>query len=133
MFLKFYAKLTIVLMLTMVIQSVVFSLEMKTMNLNRNQLYVLNFDDEIEIFNNDGKILDAQIMNTIFDDKKRLILKLKEDKPTVLQVKTKNHYYNYEIGFLQTEDKTDNLTVIDAPPENEESLPIDLPPALGDK
>ncbi|MDD3594366.1 MAG: hypothetical protein PHX18_07045 [Candidatus Gastranaerophilales bacterium] len=133
MFSKICEKLMIVLAVALFIQSVVFSLEMKAMHLNKNQLYVLDFDDEIEFLNNDNKVLDAQIMNTIFDDKKRLILKLKEDKPTVLQVKTKNHYYNYEVGFVRTDDTIENLTVIDVPPANDGDLIIDLPPALGEK
>lgn len=92
------------------------------LHLELDKTYVLIFDDEILSFNTDEKNLYAEILHTIFDDKKQMILALKSKKDNILQIKTENHYYNYDIKASDFSSK--ELIEIDCPPL--ENLDVDI-------
>ncbi|MCR4881465.1 MAG: hypothetical protein K6A44_05890 [bacterium] len=92
------------------------------LNLTNGRVYVLNFDSDIENFHVDEKKLDAQILHSIFNDKRQLILVLKEDKDTVLQVKTEDKLINYDIK--PSSQSSVELIEIDLPPF--ENLDVDI-------
>ena len=69
----------------------------KELNLIKDRTYILNFDEEIQNFHTSSTSLEAQILHTIFNDKRQIILSLKDNKPAYLQVKTEKNLFNYEI------------------------------------
>ena len=92
------------------------------LNLTNGKVYVLNFDSDIQNIHVDEKKLDAQILHSIFNDKRQLILLLKDDSDTILQVKTENKFVNYQVkpsGKSSVE-----LLEIDMPPL--ENLDVDV-------
>ena len=83
-------------------------------NLTSGKVYVLNLDSDIENVHVDEKKLDAEILHSIYNDKRQLILLLKDDSDTVLQVKTEDKLWNYSVK--------------PAPKSSVELIEIDMPP-----
>lgn len=94
----------------------------KELNMVPGKIYVMNFNEEIQNFHTDNKILDAQILHTIFNDKKQLVLSLKNPQDTTLQIKTEKEYVNYDIKNAKKSSK--DLIEIDFPPF--ENLDVDV-------
>ncbi len=94
----------------------------KELNLQVGKAYLLNFDEEILNVNADEKCLDAQILHTIFSDKTQLVVSLKKDKNSFLQVKTENNFYNYEIKSAAK--SSEDAVEIDFPPV--ENFDVDI-------
>jgi len=92
------------------------------LNLRQGKIYILNFDEEIQNIHTSQKWLDAQILHTIDNDKKQIVLSLKEDKEGFLQIKTENNFYNYEIKPAKNSSK--ELLEVDYPPI--ENLDVDI-------
>ncbi len=92
------------------------------LNLEPGKIYLLNFEEEILNLNANEKNLDAQILHTIFSDKTQLIVSLKNNSDSFLQVKTENNFYNYEIKNLFK--PSEELMEIDFPPI--ENLDVDI-------
>ena len=92
------------------------------LSLVKGRSYVLAFDEEIINFHADEKTLDAQLVHTIFDDKKQLIVSLKTNEDSILQVKTEHNFYKYNIKNSAT--PTKDLIEIDLPPA--ENFEIDV-------
>ena len=86
------------------------------------KVYLMSFDSEIQNVFANNLALDAQILHTIFNDRKQLILHLKNDNTAILQVKTEEKLINYNV---KASDKTSSvLTEIDFPPF--ENLDVDI-------
>lgn len=96
--------------------------EAKELKLIQGRTYILNFDEEIQNFHTSSTSLDAQILHTIFNDKKQMILSLKADEPAYLQIKTENNLFNYEIKSADRYSK--EIIEIDFPPI--ENLDVDI-------
>ena len=94
----------------------------KELLLQKNKIYILSFNEEIQNIHSGGKWLDAQILHTLNDDKKQIVLSLKENKNGFLQVKTENNLYNYEAKNSTTSSK--ELLQVDYPPI--ENLEVDI-------
>ena len=94
----------------------------KELNLQKGKVYILNFDEEIQNMHSGGSWVDAQILHTINDDRKQIILSLKADKEGFLQVKTEKNFYNYEI--INSDKSSEELLQIDKPPV--ENLAVDV-------
>ena len=78
------------------------------------KVYLMNFDSEIQNVFANNIALDAQILHTIFNDRRQLILHLKNENTAVLQVKTEDKLLNYNI---KASDKPSaQLIEIDIPP-----------------
>ena len=86
----------------------------EALNLQQGKVYILNFDEEIQNMHSGGSWVDAQILHTLDDDRKQIILSLKADKNGFLQVKTENKLYNYEI--ISSNKASKELLTIDNPP-----------------
>ena len=85
-------------------------------------VYLMNFDSEIQNVFANNLALDAQILHTIFNDRKQLILHLKNENTAVLQVKTEDKLVNYNI---KASDKpSTELIEIDIPPF--ENIDVDV-------
>ncbi len=94
----------------------------KDLELVEGKVYLLNFDEEIQNIHFDNQATDVQIMHTIFDDKKQIILALKSPNTSILQIKTNNNLYNYKLLKGTTSSK--ELIEIDYPPI--ENLQVDI-------
>lgn len=86
------------------------------------KVYLMNFDSEIQNVFANNLALDAQILHTIFDDRKQLILHLKNNNTAILQVKTAEKLINYNIK--SSDKKSPELIEIDIPPF--ENLDVDV-------
>ena len=94
----------------------------KELLLEPGKTYILSFDDEILNFHTDEKNLYAEIIHTIFNDKKQMLISLKNKKDNILQIKTENNYYNYDIKASDFSSR--ELIEIDYPPL--ENLDVDI-------
>ena len=94
----------------------------KELHLEQGKTYIMIFDEEILNFHTDEKNLLAEIIHTIFDDKKQMIISLKNKKDNILQIKTENNYYIYDIKSSDFSSK--ELIEIDFPPL--ENLDVDI-------
>lgn len=94
----------------------------KELNLVKGEVYLLNFQEEILNINADTQNIDAQIVHTIFDDKKQIILALKTTENSFLQVQTEKDLINYKIKNNTKSSK--ELIKIDFPPV--ENLTVDI-------
>ena len=92
------------------------------LTLSCGKTYLMNFDKEITNINSDKNQLDAQILHTIFNDKKQLIISLKCGNKAILQVKTEDTTYNYELK--DSKKVSTKLIEIDIPPL--ENLDVDV-------
>lgn len=92
------------------------------LKLQPEKIYVLNFEQEILNINYDKNNLSAEILHTIYEDKKQLVISLKKSDETFLQVKTGDNLYNYEIKPAQN--SSENLIMLDYPPI--ENLDVDI-------
>ena len=90
--------------------------------LSCGKTYLMNFDKEITNINADKNQLEAQILHTIFNDKKQLIISLKCGNNAILQVKTEDNVYDYELKNSKKASK--KLIEIDIPPL--ENLDVDV-------
>ena len=86
------------------------------------KVYLMNFDSEIQNIFANNLALDAQILHTIFNDRRQLILHLKNENTAVLQVKTEDKLINYNIKHSDKASK--ELIEIDTPPF--ENLDVDV-------
>ena len=94
----------------------------KELQLIKGHTYILNFDEEIQNFHTSSKDLSAQIIHTIFNDRKQIVLSLRDNKNAYLQVKTEKKLYNYEIKPSNKYSK--EVLEIDFPPIGE--LDVDI-------
>ena len=94
----------------------------KELYLEQDKAYILIFDDAILSFHTDEKNLYAEVIHTIFDDKKQMVISLKNKKDNILQIKTENNYYNYDIKASDFSSK--ELIEIDYP--SLENLDVDI-------
>ncbi len=92
------------------------------LNLVKGKAYLLVFDDEIENIHHNPDCLNVQIIHTIFNDRKQMIISLKSNCRSFLQVKTSNDFLNYEIINAKVPSK--QLIEIDTPPF--ENLDVDI-------
>lgn len=92
------------------------------LNLVKGKAYLLAFDDEIENIHHNPDCLNVQIIHTIFDDRKQMIISLKSNCRSFLQVKTSNDFINYEI--INSKIPSKQLIEIDKPPF--ENLDVDI-------
>ena len=92
------------------------------LNLVEGRVYVLNFDDEIQNIHVGNSEIDAQILHTIFDDRKQIILTLNGNQGGFLQVKTEDKLFNYDIKAAAK--SSGNLVEIDIPPL--ENIEVDV-------
>ncbi|MCQ2957975.1 MAG: hypothetical protein MJ180_03620 [Candidatus Gastranaerophilales bacterium] len=99
-----------------------FHVSASELRLQEGKTYILTFDEEILNYNTDEKNLYAEILHTIFDDKTQMIISLKNNQDTILQVKTENNYYNYNVKPSDFSSK--NLIEIDYP--SMENLDVDI-------
>jgi len=99
-----------------------FSSYAQELRLEAGKAYILSFDEEILNFHTNSKNLDAQILHTIFDDKLKMLLFLKNKDDSYLQVQTENKLYNYEIKHSKVASK--ELLEVDFPPV--ENLNVDI-------
>lgn len=86
------------------------------------KVYLMNFDSEIQNVFANNLALDAQILHTIFNDRRQLILRLKNENTAVLQVKTEEKLVNYNIK--SSNKASSELLEIDIPPL--ENLDVDV-------
>lgn len=86
------------------------------------KVYLLNFDSEIQNVFANNIALDAQILHTIFNDRRQLILHLKNENTAVLQVKTEDKLVNYNVKAADR--PSSELIEIDIPPL--ENLDVDI-------
>ena len=96
--------------------------ESKELSLQQGKIYLLNFEDKIENINANEDVVDVQILHTIFGDNEQIILSLKNSNEGILQVKTSNNMYNYEIKNSSKSSK--ELIEIDYP--SIENLDVDI-------
>ena len=96
--------------------------ESKELFLQEGKIYLLNFEDKIENIHANEDVVDAQIVHTIFGDNEQIILSLKNSNEGILQVKTSNNMYNYEIKNSSKSSK--ELIEIDYP--SIENLDVDI-------
>ena len=94
----------------------------KELKLIQGRTYILNFDEEILNFHTSSTSLEGEILHTIFNDKKQMLLSLKSDAGAYLQVKTENNLFNYEIKSANKSSK--EVVEIDFPPI--EDLNVDI-------
>ena len=118
-------KIGIVLFIFFFGGNIVFS---QPLTLKQNTLYLLNFDDNIHNFYSNRDSLESQLINTIYSSNQLLLLLKKEEG--ILQVKTENGFYKFEVKSGLTDDY-ENLIEVDFPPSS--SLKIDLPVRLGEE
>ena len=86
------------------------------------KVYLMNFDSEIQNIFANNLALDAQILHTIFNDRRQLILRLKNENTAVLQVKTEEKLINYNVKHSDIASK--ELIEIDVP--SLENLDVDV-------
>lgn len=92
------------------------------LTLQTGKVYLLNIDEEIQNMHTDEKIVDAQILHSIFNDKRQIILSLKDGENGILQIKTKNGLENYNLK--NSPESSKKLIEIDIPPF--ENLDVDI-------
>ena len=94
----------------------------EVLNMVVGKVYLMNFDSEIQNVFANNLALDAQILHSIFNDRRQLILHLKNENPAILQVKTEEKLINYNI---KSSDKPSaELIEIDIP--SLENLDVDV-------
>ena len=86
------------------------------------KIYLMNFNSEIINLHTNENQVDAQILHSIFNDKKQIILSLKEGNSAILQVKTEDKLYNYNLN--KSDKSSKELIEIDIPPF--ENLDVDI-------
>ena len=94
----------------------------KELYLVKDKTYLLMYDEEIENLNYNKDCMTVEVVHTIFNDKKQLILTLNKNCRSFLQVNTSGEMYTYEIINSRTASK--DLIEIDIPPI--ENLDVDI-------
>ena len=92
------------------------------LSLQTGKIYLMNIDEEIQNLHADEKNIDAQILHSIFNDKRQVILSLKDNDGGVLQIKTEKGLENYNLKKSAKSSK--GLIEIDLPPF--ENLDVDI-------
>ena len=100
----------------------------QTLELEKDKLYLLTFDDNIQNFYSNNDCLESQLVNTIYNSNQLLIMLKKENG--FLQVKTEKDFYKFNV-IKGISDNYENLIKIDSP--FEDLLILDLPVKMGER